>query len=125
VRLPLTANPRTTSFILINAIFFAASTVPGARGNVSPRGTDAFAILDGHTVCSLDLTGGGVETAAHLKAHGRLTVMFCAFEGPPNIPRLYGRGESLSVEAAAISRCSPTRSAASSPRVPARSRGFT
>ena len=74
-------------------IFFAASAAPGARVNVSPRGTDAFAIIDEHTVAYLDRTGSGNETSAHLKADGRLTVMFCAFEGPPNILRLYGRGE--------------------------------
>ena len=82
-------------FIARQRIFFAASAAPGARVNVSPRGTDAFRVLDEHTVCWLDLTGSGAETAAHLEADGRLTVMFCAFEGPPNILRLYGRGESL------------------------------
>ncbi len=63
--------------------------------NVSPRGTDAFAIIDERTVAFLDRTGSGNETAAHLKADGRLTIMFCAFDGPPNILRLYGRGEVL------------------------------
>ena len=82
-------------FIARQRIFFAASAAPGARVNLSPRGTDAFAVLDEHTVCWLDRTGSGAETAAHLKADGRLTVMFCAFEGPPSILRRYGRGESL------------------------------
>ena len=63
--------------------------------NVSPRGTDAFAVIDERTVAYLDRTGSGNETAAHLKADGRLTIMFCAFDGPPNILRLYGRGEIL------------------------------
>jgi hypothetical protein len=63
--------------------------------NVSPRGTDAFAVIDERTVAYLDRTGSGNETAAHLKADGRLTIMFCAFDGPPNILRLYGRGEVL------------------------------
>jgi Pyridoxamine 5'-phosphate oxidase len=82
-------------FISRQRIFFAASAAPGARVNVSPRGTDAFAIIDERTVAYLDLTGSGNETAAHLKADGRLTLMFCAFDGPPNILRLYGRGEIL------------------------------
>jgi hypothetical protein len=82
-------------FISRQRIFFAASAAPGARVNVSPRGTDAFAILDERTVAYLDKTGSGNETAAHLRADGRLTLMFCAFEGPPNILRLYGRGEVL------------------------------
>ena len=64
-----------------------------AHVNLSPRGTDAFAVLDDLTVAYLDRTGSGNETSAHLRADGRLTVMFCAFEGPPKILRLYGRGE--------------------------------
>ncbi len=51
--------------------------------NLSPRGTDAFVVLDELTVAYLDRTGSGNETAAHLKADGRLTLMFCAFEDPP------------------------------------------
>lgn len=82
-------------FIARQRIFFAASAAPGARVNISPRGTDAFTVIDERTVAYLDLTGSGNETAAHLKADGRLTLMFCAFDGPPNILRLYGRGEVL------------------------------
>jgi hypothetical protein len=82
-------------FIARQRIFFAASAAPGARVNISPRGTDAFAVIDERTVAYLDRTGSGNETAAHLKADGRLTLMFCAFDGPPNILRLYGRGEVL------------------------------
>ena len=82
-------------FIGRQRIFFAASAAPNSRVNVSPRGTDAFAVIDERTVAYLDRTGSGNETAAHLKADGRLTLMFCAFDGPPNILRLYGRGEVL------------------------------
>ena len=82
-------------FIGRQRIFFAASAAPNARVNISPRGTDGFVILDDGAVAYLDLTGSGNETAAHLKADGRLTLMFCAFDGPPNILRLYGRGEVL------------------------------
>lgn len=80
-------------FIARQHIFFAASAAAGARINISPQGADAFAVLDEHTVAYLDRTGSGAETAAHLKADGRLTIMFCAFDGPPNILRLSGRGE--------------------------------
>jgi Pyridoxamine 5'-phosphate oxidase len=83
------------AFIARQKIFFAASAEPGAHINLSPRGTDAFAVIDDLTVACLDRTGSGNETAAHLKADGRLTLMFCAFDGPPNILRLYGRGEVL------------------------------
>jgi hypothetical protein len=50
-------------------------------------------VLDAHTVCYLDRTGSGVETIAHLRENGRIVVMCCAFEGPPRIVRLHGRGE--------------------------------
>ena len=52
-------------------------------------------MIDDLTVAYLDLTGSGVETIAHLRENGRLTIMFCAFEGPPRILRLYGRGEAV------------------------------
>jgi hypothetical protein len=82
-------------FIGRQRIFLAASAAPNARINIWPRGTDTFAVIDERTVAYLDRTGSGNETAAHLKADGRLTIMFCAFDGPPNILRLYGRGEVL------------------------------
>jgi hypothetical protein len=83
------------AFIGRQHIFFAASAASGTRVNLSPRGTDALRILGPREVCYLDQTGSGNETAAHLLADGRLTLMFCAFEGPPQILRLYGRGEVL------------------------------
>jgi hypothetical protein len=43
-------------------------------------------------VLYLDRTGSGNETAAHLRIDPRLTIMFCAVEGPPLILRLYGQG---------------------------------
>lgn len=43
----------------------------------------------------MDLTGSGIETVAHLKDNGRIVIMFCAFEGPPQILRLHGRGTVL------------------------------
>lgn len=35
----------------------------------------------------------GVETISHLRDNGRITILFCAFEGPPRIARLFGIGE--------------------------------
>jgi hypothetical protein len=49
-------------------------------------------VLDSHTVAYLDLTGSGVETIAHLRENGRIVLTFSAFEGPPKIVRLHGRG---------------------------------
>ncbi len=83
------------AFIRRQHIFFTASAAAGTRVNVSPRSTDSLRLLDDHAVAYLDRTGSGNETGAHLLADGRLTLMFCSFEGPPLIMRLYGRGRSL------------------------------
>lgn len=82
-------------FMARQRIFFTASAAPSARVNISPRSTDALRVLDGKHVVYLDQTGSGNETAAHIRADGRLTLMLCAVEGPPNILRLYGRGRVL------------------------------
>ena len=88
-------EPAHRAFIERQHIFFVASATADSRVNLSPKGLDALRVIDDHSVCYLDLTGSGSETAAHLKADGRLTIMFCAFEGAPNILRLYGKGRSL------------------------------
>jgi hypothetical protein len=75
-------------------MFFVA-TAPGGSGghvNLSPKGLAGLAILGPHRVAYLDLTGSGVETIAHLRDNGRITIMLCAYLGPPRICRLYGRG---------------------------------
>jgi len=82
-------------FIERQHIFFTASATAESRLNVSPKGLDALRILDDNTVAYLDLTGSGNETAAHLLADGRLTLMFCAFQDRPQILRLYGHGRTL------------------------------
>jgi hypothetical protein len=58
----------------------------------APKGLDTFRILGPTTVAYVDFNGSGVETIAHLKENGRIVLMFCAFQGPPDIFRLYGRG---------------------------------
>ena len=82
-------------FIGRQHIFFTASATDSSRINLSPKGHDALRILSDNRVCYLDRTGSGNDTAAHMKADGRLTIMFCAFEGAPMILRLYGRGHVL------------------------------
>jgi hypothetical protein len=80
------------------ALFFVASAPLAADGhvNLSPKGPiGSFAVLDPHTVVYLDVNGSGSETIAHLRENGRICVMFCAFEGPPRILRLHGRGEAV------------------------------
>ena len=80
-------------FIARQHVFFVA-TAPsdGGHVNLSPKGLDTFAVLDPDTIAYLDLTGSGVETIAHLRDNGRITIMFCAFDGPPQILRLQGEG---------------------------------
>jgi hypothetical protein len=83
------------NFILQQRIFFTASAAAQGRVNVSPKDAAALRILSANSVAYLDQTGSGNETAAHLRANGRLTIMFCAFAGAPLILRLYGQGKAL------------------------------
>jgi hypothetical protein len=79
-------------FIERQRLFFCATAAPGARVNISPRSTDWLRLISDSSVAWLDRTGSGNESAAHQRAGGGMTMMFCAFEGPPLILRLYGRG---------------------------------
>jgi len=78
-------------------MFFVATAPldPNGHVNLSPKGLASFRIIDPHTVAYLDLTGSGIETVAHIRENGRIVLMFCTFEGPPKILRLYGRGEAV------------------------------
>jgi pyridoxamine 5'-phosphate oxidase-like protein len=79
-------------------VFFVASAPLAGDGhvNVSPKGPiGTLRVLDEHTVAYLDVVGSGAETIAHVRENGRVVVMLCAFEGPPRIVRLHGRGEVL------------------------------
>ncbi len=88
-------EPAHAAFIAQQHIFFTASAAATGRVNISPRGTDAFRVLGPNAVAYLDQTGSGNETRAHLRASGRLTIMFCGFENVPMVLRLYGQGRSL------------------------------
>jgi hypothetical protein len=90
-------TPELRAFIDRQRIFFVATAPLDGAGhvNVSPKGLDTFRVLDERRIAYLDLTGSGNETSAHLEENGRITVMFCAFEGPPRILRLYGRGRTV------------------------------
>ncbi len=79
-------------FIARQRLFFVATAAAGARVNLSPKGMDCFRVLGPNQVAWLDVAGSGNETHAHLVADGRVTIMFCAFENPALILRLYGRG---------------------------------
>lgn len=86
-------NPKLIDFIRAQPIFFVATAAQSGRINCSPKGMDTLRVLDEHTVAYLDLTGSGAETSAHIRADGRLTIMFCSFGEMPLILRLYGQGE--------------------------------
>jgi hypothetical protein len=93
-------NEKQTAFIRRQKIFFVATAPLAEDGhvNVSPKGYDSLAILDERTVAYLDLGGSGIETQSHLQENGRITLMFCAFEGPADIVRLYGQGEAFAFD---------------------------
>ncbi|MEU6766066.1 pyridoxamine 5'-phosphate oxidase family protein [Streptomyces sp. NPDC046853] len=87
---------RLRSFIEAQPVFFTATAPLSDDGtiNLSPKGlTGSFAVVDEHTVAYLDFAGSNAETVAHLRENGRITLMWCAFQGPPNIVRVHGRGE--------------------------------
>jgi hypothetical protein len=87
---------RLRTFIEEQPVFFTATAPLSADGtvNLSPKGLKgSFAVLDELTVAYLDFAGSNAETIAHLRENGRITLMWCAFQGPPNIVRVHGRGE--------------------------------
>src|SRR5947209_2735759 len=90
-------TPTLQSFIKAQPLFFVATAPLSEQGhvNLSPKGYDTFCILSSKQVAYLDLTGSGNETSAHLAENGRITFMFCAFRGAPQIVRLYGKGETV------------------------------
>ena len=89
-----TIDDSVRQFIEAQPLFFVGSAPLDSDGhvNVSPKGLDTLRILGPSTVAYVDLTGSGIETVSHLKENGRIVLMFCSFQGPPKILRLYGRG---------------------------------
>ncbi len=89
-------DERLEEWIAAQSMFFVATAPLGADGhvNVSPKGPiETLRVLDPHTVAYLDFVGSGAETVAHIRENGRIVIMLCAFQGPPRILRLHGRGE--------------------------------
>jgi len=81
-------------YIELQKLFFVCTAPFGSEGhiNLSPKGFDCFRVLSPTRVGYLDIIGSGNETSAHLLENGRITFMFCSFDGPPKILRLYGKG---------------------------------
>jgi pyridoxamine 5'-phosphate oxidase-like protein len=91
-------DARLRQWIGRQALFFVGTAPLGGDGhiNVSPKGPiGSLRVLDEHTVAYLDVIGSGAETIAHLRENGRIVIMLCAFDGPPRILRLHGRGEAV------------------------------
>ncbi|MCA9328023.1 pyridoxamine 5'-phosphate oxidase family protein, partial [Candidatus Saccharibacteria bacterium] len=90
-------TPHIHEFIHKQHVFFVATAPLDGAGhvNVSPKGLDSFRILSPTKVAYLDMTGSGNETSAHITENGRITFMFCSFEGPCDIIRLYGIGRTV------------------------------
>jgi len=86
---------REQKFIESQQLFFVATAPKNGRINLSPKGMDTFRVVDKNRAMWLNLTGSGNETAAHLLDDNRITIMFCAFEGKPNILRLYGTATAI------------------------------
>ncbi len=93
-------NDKLVAFIGAQKMFFVGTAPLAGDGsvNLSPKGYQSFVVIDHRTVAYLDLGGSGIETHAHVTENGRITFMFCAFEGAANIVRIYGRGEAFSFD---------------------------
>lgn len=86
-------TPDLQDFIEKQKIYFVGTAGVEGRVNVSPKGGDSFRVLGPNKVAWHNLTGSGNESSAHVQQNGRMTIMFCAFEGPANILRLYGEAQ--------------------------------
>ncbi len=86
-------TPVLHAFIERQHLFFVGTAGAEGRVNVSPKGMDSLRILSPNRIAWLNVTGSGNESAAHVLENGRMTLMFCALEGPPLILRLYGQAQ--------------------------------
>ncbi|MEU2493931.1 pyridoxamine 5'-phosphate oxidase family protein [Streptomyces sp. NPDC007883] len=91
-------DDRIRAFIEEQPVFFTATAPLAADGhvNLSPKGRKGtLVVLDELTLAYLDFGGSGAETIAHLRENGRITLMWCAFSGPPKVLRVHGHGEAV------------------------------
>ncbi|GAA2633218.1 MULTISPECIES: pyridoxamine 5'-phosphate oxidase family protein [Streptomyces] len=89
---------RLRKFIEEQPVFFTATAPLTGDGhiNLSPKGrAGTLVVIDEQTLAYLDFGGSGAETIAHVRENGRITLMWCAFSGPPNIVRIHGEGEAV------------------------------
>lgn len=88
-------SEKELDFIVKQKLFFVATAPIDGKINLSPKGIDSFRVIAKNQVIWLNLTGSGNETQAHVDENGRMIIMMCAFEGAPNILRLYGKAEAI------------------------------
>ncbi|MFE5809485.1 pyridoxamine 5'-phosphate oxidase family protein [Streptomyces sp. NPDC056491] len=91
-------DDRLRAFIEEQPVFFTATAPLSGDGhvNLSPKGrAGTLVVIDDQTLAYLDFGGSGAETIAHVRENGRITLMWCAFSGPPNIVRIHGEGEAV------------------------------
>jgi hypothetical protein len=103
-------DDKLRTWLLAQPVFFVATAPLSEDGhvNLSPKGmTGTFAVLGPRKVGYLDYFGSGIETIAHLRENGRIVIMCCAFEGPPKIVRLHGRGRFVLPHAAEYAMLRP------------------
>jgi len=68
------------------------ATLPGLRRTWLPMNSSMIVTEPLPARAWEQIGWSGAETIAHLRENGRIVLMFCAFDGPPNIVRLHGRG---------------------------------
>ncbi|MCU0393946.1 MAG: pyridoxamine 5'-phosphate oxidase family protein [Thermoflexibacter sp.] len=102
-------KPAHKEFIEKQHIFFVSTAPLSGEGriNLSPKGLDCFRVFSEQEVGYMDLISSGNETSAHTLENGRITMMFCSFEGSPNILRLYGKGVTILPNTEAWERYAP------------------
>ncbi len=90
-------DDRLQRWIEKQRMFFVATAPLDENGHVncSPKGLDSLRVLGPRQLAYVDLGGSGIETVAHLRENRRITIMLCAFDGPPKIFRFYGRGRAV------------------------------
>ena len=90
-------TPPLKTFIGNQHIFFVATAPLSEVGhvNLSPKGLGNFHVISETQVAYMDFISSGNETSAHTLENGRITFMFCSFEGAPMILKLYGKGRAI------------------------------
>lgn len=89
----LAISDKNIKFINEQKIYFVGTATQDSRVNISPKGMDSLKVLGPNRVIWLNFTGSGNETSAHIQKQNRMTIMFLAFDGSPNILRLYGTAQ--------------------------------